>query len=179
MYTVCSTRLTVQGIALFSHAETRLQLSLLSAMLRNSGRWTCKSGLPVCSTYLQVSYLVFSVQRTYCIYSLFIASKRKRNTRIMWTPSATLLNVDSLGIVQPPLCSNELLQVFEMFGADIGLTTKHVLKIMAEADDNSDGVIEYKECGYLFILFKVPAGTNTPYPCPAPNASLFSHRLTL
>ena len=35
-----------------------------------------------------------------------------------------------------------------MFGADIGLTTKHVLKIMAEADDNSDGVIEYKECGF-------------------------------
>lgn len=33
-----------------------------------------------------------------------------------------------------------------MFGADIGLTTKHVLKIMAEADNNDDGVIEYKEC---------------------------------
>lgn len=39
-----------------------------------------------------------------------------------------------------------------MFGADIGLTTKHVLKIMAEADDNSDGVIEYKECGYLLFI---------------------------
>lgn len=32
-----------------------------------------------------------------------------------------------------------------MFGADVGLTTKHVLKVMAEADDNDDGVIEYKE----------------------------------
>lgn len=39
-------------------------------------------------------------------------------------------------------------QVFEMFGADIGLTTKHVLKIMAEADNNDDGVIEYKECEF-------------------------------
>lgn len=37
-------------------------------------------------------------------------------------------------------------QVLEMFGADIGgLSTKHVLKIMAEADNNDDGVIEYKE----------------------------------
>lgn len=35
-----------------------------------------------------------------------------------------------------------------MFGADIGLTTKHVLKIMAEADNNDDGVIEYKECKF-------------------------------
>eukprot|EP00752_Nemacystus_decipiens_P005237 g4753.t1 len=39
----------------------------------------------------------------------------------------------------------EFQQVFEMFGADIGLTTNHVLKIMAEADNNDDGVIEYKE----------------------------------
>lgn len=37
-------------------------------------------------------------------------------------------------------------QVLEMFGADIGLTTKQVLQIMAEADNNDDGVIEYKEC---------------------------------
>ncbi|CAN0314494.1 unnamed protein product [Ectocarpus sp. 12 AP-2014] len=40
----------------------------------------------------------------------------------------------------------EFQQVLEMFGADIGgLSTKHVLKIMAEADNNDDGVIEYKE----------------------------------
>lgn len=36
-----------------------------------------------------------------------------------------------------------------MFGADIGLTTKHVLRLMAEADNNDDGVIEYKECELL------------------------------
>lgn len=32
-----------------------------------------------------------------------------------------------------------------MFGADVGLTPNHVLKVMAEADNNDDGVIEYKE----------------------------------
>lgn len=37
------------------------------------------------------------------------------------------------------------LQVLEMFGASIGLTPKHVLKIMAEADNNDNGVIEYAE----------------------------------
>lgn len=36
-------------------------------------------------------------------------------------------------------------QVLEMFGADIGLTTNHVLKIMSEADENDDGVICYQE----------------------------------
>lgn len=46
-------------------------------------------------------------------------------------------------------------QVFEMFGADIGLTTNHVLKIMAEADDNDDGVIEYKECEFKSFLAHV------------------------
>lgn len=37
------------------------------------------------------------------------------------------------------------LQVLEMFGASIGLTPKQVLKIMAEADNNDNGVIEYVE----------------------------------
>lgn len=37
------------------------------------------------------------------------------------------------------------LQVLEMFGASIGLTPKQVLKIMAEADNNDNGVIEYAE----------------------------------
>lgn len=32
-----------------------------------------------------------------------------------------------------------------MFGSEIGLTSNDVLKIMAEADNNDDGVIEYKE----------------------------------
>lgn len=32
-----------------------------------------------------------------------------------------------------------------MFGEGIGLTPKHVMTIMAEADNNDDGVIEYKE----------------------------------
>ena len=32
-----------------------------------------------------------------------------------------------------------------MFGASIGLTEKQVLKIMAEADNNDNGVIEYRE----------------------------------
>ncbi|CAM9106027.1 unnamed protein product [Pylaiella littoralis] len=36
-------------------------------------------------------------------------------------------------------------QVFEMLGADAGLTPNNVLKIMAETDDNDNGVIEYKE----------------------------------
>lgn len=38
-----------------------------------------------------------------------------------------------------------------MFGADIGLTTNNVLKIMAEADNNDDGVIEYKECEFAVL----------------------------
>lgn len=37
------------------------------------------------------------------------------------------------------------LQVLELFGASIGLTPKQVLKIMAEADNNDNGVIEYVE----------------------------------
>lgn len=32
-----------------------------------------------------------------------------------------------------------------MLGADVGLTPNNVLKIMAETDDNDNGVIEYKE----------------------------------
>lgn len=35
--------------------------------------------------------------------------------------------------------------MFELFGSEIGLTSNDVLKIMAEADNNDDGVIEYKE----------------------------------
>lgn len=33
----------------------------------------------------------------------------------------------------------------EIFVAEIGLASKDVLKIMAEADNNDDGVIEYEE----------------------------------
>lgn len=36
-------------------------------------------------------------------------------------------------------------QVFEMIGSEIGLTSLHILEIMAEADSNDDGVIEYRE----------------------------------
>lgn len=36
-------------------------------------------------------------------------------------------------------------QVFELIGSEIGLTSVDVLHIMAEADNNDDGVIEYRE----------------------------------
>lgn len=36
-------------------------------------------------------------------------------------------------------------QVFELIGSEIGLTSLDVLEIMAEADNNDDGVIEYRE----------------------------------
>ena len=37
------------------------------------------------------------------------------------------------------------LQVLRLFGEEIGLTPKDVLKIMAEADSNDDDVIDYEE----------------------------------
>lgn len=36
-------------------------------------------------------------------------------------------------------------KVFELIGSEIGLTSLDILKIMAEADNNDDGVIEYRE----------------------------------
>lgn len=35
--------------------------------------------------------------------------------------------------------------MFELIGSEIGLTSVDVLHIMAEADNNDDGVIEYRE----------------------------------
>lgn len=37
------------------------------------------------------------------------------------------------------------MKVFELFGVEIGLTSRDILNILAEADSNDDGAIDYKE----------------------------------
>ena len=67
-------------------------------------------------------------------------------------------------------------QVFEMFGADIGLTTKHVLKIMAEADDNGNGAIEYKECEFWYYKRSSYVEAKVTYVLPCTHAQTKGRR---
>ncbi|CAM9177686.1 unnamed protein product, partial [Discosporangium mesarthrocarpum] len=43
------------------------------------------------------------------------------------------------------LSRKEFVEVFELLGEELGLTKNDVLKILAEADSNDDGIIDYKE----------------------------------